>query len=188
MLWAELERRLGFHDRGAHRQLKGVEDMTIRYAGLALMAGVLLAFVAPLFMPGSSLIDPEDQTVFATAQNALGDSAVLAQWMTFLTLISLLLMSLGFLGSLPLASRQGGLGGRLLQFGIVATLIEWSILMVATGMRHFDIHLMHRSNLAIDRVAVGCRYAGSGPGRAASTLRRSHWHSWRKVPTGVQPV
>ena len=148
MLWAELERRLGFHDRGAHRQLKGVEEMTIRYAGLALMAGVLLAFVAPLFMPGYSLIDPVDQTDFATALNALGNSAVLAQWMTFFTLISLLLMSLGFLGILPLASRQGGLGGKLLQFGIVATLIEWSILMVATGMRHFEIHLMQRSNLA----------------------------------------
>lgn len=122
--------------------------MTIRYAGLALMVGVLLAFVAPLFMPGYSLINPVDQTDFPAALQALGDSAILAQWMTFFTLISLLLMSFGFLGILPLASRQGGLGGRLLQFGIIATLIEWSILIAATGMRHFEIHLMQRTNLS----------------------------------------
>ncbi len=122
--------------------------MTIRYAGLALMVGVVLAFVAPLFMPGYTFINPVDQTDFPTALRALGDSAVLAHWMTFFTLISLLLMSFGFLGILPMAVRQGGLGGKLLQFGIIATLIEWSILIIATGMRHFEIHLMQRSNLA----------------------------------------
>jgi hypothetical protein len=115
--------------------------MTIRYAGIALMVGVVLALVAPLFMPGYTLISPVDQTDFPAARDALGDSAVLAQWMTFLTLISLLL-SFGFLGLYPLASRQAGLGGKLLQFGIIATLIEWSILIIATGMRHFEIHLM----------------------------------------------
>ncbi|MXX53307.1 MAG: hypothetical protein F4Z35_05045 [Dehalococcoidia bacterium] len=124
--------------------------MAIRYAGIALMVGVVLAFVAPLFMPGYTFINPVDQTDFPAARDALGDSAVLAQWMTFLTLISLLLMSFGFLGLYPLASRQAGLGGRLLQFGIIATLIEWSILIIATGMRHFEIHLMQRSNMAAD--------------------------------------
>ena len=122
--------------------------MTIRYAGIALMIGVVLAFVAPLFMPGYTFINPVDQTNFTAARDALGDSAVLAQWMTFLTLISLLLMSFGFVGLYPLASRQAGLGGRLLQFGIIATLIEWSILIIATGMRHFEIHLMQRSGMA----------------------------------------
>ena len=124
--------------------------MTIRYAGIALMVGVVLAFVAPLFMPGYTFINPVDQTDFPAALDALGDSAVLAQWMTFFTLISLLLMSFGFLCLYPLASRQAGLGGRLLQFGIIATLIEWSILIIATGMRHFEIHLMQRGRLAAD--------------------------------------
>ena len=114
------------------------------------MVGVVLAFVAPLFMPGYTFINPVDQTDFPAARDALGDSAVLAQWMTFLTLISLLLMSFGFVGLYPLASRQAGLGGRLLQFGIIATLIEWSILIIATGMRHFEIHLMQRSSMAAD--------------------------------------
>ena len=98
-------------------------------------------------MPGFVFIDAVDQTDFAAARDAMGASPVLAQWMTFITLISLLLMSFGLLGLLPLASRQPGLGGKLLQFGIIATLIEWSILIVATGMRHFEIHLMQRGNL-----------------------------------------
>lgn len=124
--------------------------MAIRYAGLTLAVGVVLSFVAPIFMPGFVLISPVDQTDFAAARDALGESPVLAQWMTFITFISLLLMSFGFLGLLPLASRQPGLGGRLLQFGIIATLIEWSILIIAAGMRHFEIHLMQRGNLATD--------------------------------------
>ena len=122
--------------------------MSMRYAGLALVIGVVVAFVAPLFMPGYSLVNAVDQTDFPLALEALGDSPVLAQWMTFFTLISLLLMSFGFLGLYPLASRQAGVAGKLLQFGIIATLVEWSILLVATGMRHMEIHLMQRHNLA----------------------------------------
>jgi hypothetical protein len=123
--------------------------MTIKYAGLALIAGVLLAFVAPLFIPGYSLVTPVDQTDFPAAVDALGDLPILAQWMNFVALISLLLMSVGLLGLYPLASRQAGLGGKLLQFGIIATLIEWSILIIVTGMRHFEIHLMQRSSLEV---------------------------------------
>ena len=124
--------------------------MTIRYAGLALMVGVLIAFVAPLFMPGYTLISRVDQTDYVAARDALGDLPVLAQWMTFFSLVSLLLMSFGFLALYPLASRQAGLGGKILQLGIVATLIEWAILIITTGMRHFEIYLMQRSNLGGD--------------------------------------
>ena len=121
--------------------------MKIRYSGLALIVGVVLAIVAPLFMPGYSFINPVDQTDFPAAVDALGDLPILAQWMNFFALISLLLMSFGLLGLYPLASRQAGLGGKILQFGIIVTLIEWSILIIITGMRHFEIHLMQRSNL-----------------------------------------
>ena len=68
--------------------------------------------------------------------------------MTFITIVSLLLLSFGLLGLFPAASRQGGLGGRLLQFGIIVSLIEWSVLNIASGMRHFVIHLMQRSGLS----------------------------------------
>ena len=121
--------------------------MTVKYAGLALIAGVVLAFVAPIFMPGYALIYPVDQTDFAAAVDALGDSPVLAHWVNFFSLISLLLMTFAFLCLYPLASRQAGLGGKLLQFGIVASIIEWGILTIAVGMRHFVVHLMQRSEL-----------------------------------------
>ena len=120
--------------------------MTVKYAGLALIVGVLVVFVAPLFMPGYTFINSVDQTDFPAALEALGDSPILAQWMNFLSLIALLLMTFGFLRLYPLASQQPGLGGRLLQFGILATIIEWSIGILATGMRHFEIHLMQRAS------------------------------------------
>ena len=57
-------------------------------------------------------------------------------------------MTFGVLGLYPVASRQGGVAGKLLQFGIIVSIIEWGILIIATGMRHFVIHLMQRSDLA----------------------------------------
>ena len=128
--------------------------MTIKYAGCALIVGVLVAFVAPLFMPGYTFINSVDQTDFPKALEALGDAPILAQWMNFLSLIALLLMAFGFLRLYPLASQQPGLGGRLLQFGILATLIEWSIGILATGMRHFEVHLMQRSNIEAGQLAT----------------------------------
>ena len=122
--------------------------MTIKCAGIALIAGVVLAFVAPIFMPGYALIDPVDQTDFAAARDALGGSAVLAHWVNFVSVLSLLLMIFGFLGLYPLASQQGGLWGKILQFGIIASIVEWGILIIAAGMRHFVIHLMQRSEMA----------------------------------------
>ncbi len=121
--------------------------MAIKYAGLALIVGVVLAFVAPIFMPGYALIYPVDQTDFAAARDALGDAPVLAHWVNFISFISLLLMISAFLGLYPLASRQEGIGGKLLRFGLIASIIEWSILIIASGMRHFVIHLMQRSDL-----------------------------------------
>ncbi len=120
--------------------------MAMRYAGLALVVGVLLSFVIPLFVPGYTFINPVDQTDFRAARDALAEMPVLAQWMTFFTLISLALMILGFVGLMPLAIRQRGLGGTLLRFGIIATIIEWSILFLSQGIKHFEIHLLQRSN------------------------------------------
>ena len=124
--------------------------MAIRHAGLALMAGVVLVILAALFLPGNAFVTPLDQTDFVTAWDALGDNAGLAQWMTFITIVSLLLLSFGLLGLYPAASRQGRLCSRLLQFGIIVSLIEWSVLIIAEGMRHFVVHLMQRSGLPDD--------------------------------------
>lgn len=118
-----------------------------RHAGLALMLGVVLAFVGSMFMPGNFLIDTADPVDYASTVEAWAGNAVLAQWMTFITLIAMMLMVFGVLGLYPLASSQEGLAGRLLQFGIIASIIEWSILVIAQGMRHFSIHLLQRDAL-----------------------------------------
>ena len=92
--------------------------MAIKHAGLALIAGMALIILTSMFLPGNAIINPVDQTDFVAARDALGDSAVLAQWMTFFIIVSLLLMSFGLLGLYPVASQQAGFEGRLLQFGI----------------------------------------------------------------------
>ena len=132
--------------------------MAMRYAGLALIVGVLLSFVVPLFVPGYTLINAVDQTDFRAARDALAEMPVLAQWMTFFTLISLVLMIFGFVGLWPLASRQEGMGGKLLQFGIIATIIEWSILFLSQGIKHFEIHLLQRSSMEAEGSALATEF------------------------------
>ena len=132
--------------------------MRIKYAGLALMVGVVLAWIGGLFMPGFTFINPVDQTDFPAARDALGDSAVLAHWMNLIMFTSMLLMIFGFLVLYPVASRQAGVGGRLLQFGIITSVIEWSILIIVAGVRHFEIHLMQRSKLPADGSLSGADF------------------------------
>ncbi len=126
--------------------------MVIRYAGMAFMVGVVLVIVASAFTPGTAIINPVDQTDFEAARDALGDAANLSHWMTFINILALLALSFGALGLYALGGRQAGLGGRLLQFGIITSVIEWGILIIGAGMRHFEIHLMQRANLADESV------------------------------------
>jgi hypothetical protein len=121
------------------------------------MLGIVLAFVGSLFMPGAFLIDTIDPFDYTAAIDAWADNAVLAQWMTFISLIAMLFLIFGVLGLYPLASSQGGLAGRLLQFGIVASVIEWSVMAITHGMRHFSIILLQRGDpghAGIDAAAV----------------------------------
>lgn len=119
--------------------------MTIRYAGIGLIVGVILSFVSSLFFPGSLFINPVDRTDFAEAVNAIAGATTIAHLMTFLSILGLLLMSFGLFGLFPLASRQAGLAGSLLKFGIILSIIEWSILIIGMGMQHFVTHLMQRA-------------------------------------------
>ena len=126
--------------------------MVIRYAGMAFMVGVVLVIVASAFTPGTAIINPVDQTDFEAARDALGDAAIVSHWMTFLNILGLLALAFGALGLYALGGRQAGLGGRLLQFGIIVSVIEWSILIIGAGMRHFEIHLMQRATLPDESV------------------------------------
>ena len=124
--------------------------MEIRHGGLALMIGVVMVILASLFLPGVGIVNPVDQTDFPAALRAMGESPILAHWMTFANVIALLLLSFGALALFPLALRQGGLGGRLLQFGIIISVIEWLVLVIGSGMRHFEVHLLQRASLNDD--------------------------------------
>ena len=80
----------------------------------------------------------------------MGEAPALTHTMSFLTIVAMLLQIFGAVGLFHLASGQGGLGGTLLKFGAVASIIEWSIIILATGMRHFVTHLLQRSANAAD--------------------------------------
>ena len=132
--------------------------MATKYAGFALMAGMVLIIFATMLLPGNVLVGAVDQTDFVAARDALGDAPILAHWMTFLTIVSLLLMSFGLFGLYPAASRQAGLAGRLLQFGIFISVVEWTILIIVAGMRHFVIHLMQRSDLTATEILTAAEF------------------------------
>ncbi len=116
--------------------------MTLKHKGLALMSGVVLATVANLLLPGGPLVSPVDPTDFLAQVTAFGDNAILGHWANFVISAGLLLMAFGILGLYPSASRQEGWAGRLLQFGIVISVIEWTVVFVFGGTRHLVIYLM----------------------------------------------
>ncbi len=114
-----------------------------RSGGMALMIGVALVFVASILYPGGLLIDPVDPTDFVAAIEVMADYPSLSHLLTMLIIIGMVLHAYGSFGLLGL-SRKPGLGDTVLRFGIAVALFEWSIFVVAMGMRHFVIHLMQR--------------------------------------------
>ena len=114
-----------------------------KLGGLALIAGVILLFLASLVFPGGVLLDPVDQTDFPVALEAMADNASLAHLATMLSIIGMFLYAYCALTWLRLP-RQTGLGGSLLRLGVFASLFGWALYAIAMGMRHFSIHLMQR--------------------------------------------
>lgn len=119
--------------------------MAIKYAGIAMMVGIVLSVVASLLYPGNTVIYRVDQTDFPAALEVIGDASTLAHATIFLSILAMLLISFGAYGLFPLATRLGGLTGNLLKFGIIISIIEWSIVIIGLGMRHFVTHLMQRA-------------------------------------------
>ncbi|MYD93528.1 MAG: hypothetical protein F4Y02_07520 [Chloroflexi bacterium] len=112
---------------------------------MSLIVGVILTVVSSLFHPGIALINPVEQTDFPAAVGAMGDAPVLAHLMTLLNVLGMLLMCFGVLALFPLATRQGGLGGTFLRFGIFVSIVEWCSIVVGLGMRHYVAHLAQRA-------------------------------------------
>ena len=122
--------------------------MSIKYAGIAMMVGIVLSVVSTLLYPGNTLVNAVDQTDFPAALEVIADAPTLAHVMIFLSILAMLLISFGAFGLYPLATRLGGLSGTLLKFGIIISIIEWSIVIIGLGMRHFVTHLMQRATSA----------------------------------------
>lgn len=119
--------------------------MTTKLAGIALAVGIVLSVTSSLLFPGGMLINPVDQTDFPEAIRVIGETPTLAHVTIFLSIVAMMLISVGAFGLFPIAARQGGLSGTLLQFGIILSIIEWSIIIIGLGMRHFVTHLMQRA-------------------------------------------
>ena len=119
-----------------------------RQAGLALVAGVVLAMVGSLVFPGGPFVDSVDQTDFEAALVALGDSPRLGHLTSLMVIVGMLLHAYGLLGLLGLTRGQEGLRGPGLRFGILLSLFAWGIFTVAIGKRLMVIHLIQRSDLA----------------------------------------
>ncbi len=119
--------------------------MATKYAGIAMMIGILLSIVASLLYPGNAVVYRVDQTDFPAALEVIGDAPTLTHATIFLSILAMLLISFGAYGLFPLATRLGGLSGTLLKFGIIISIIEWSIVIIGLGMRHFVTHLMQRA-------------------------------------------
>ena len=128
--------------------------MAIKYAGIAMMVGILLSIVASLLYPGNTVVYRVDQTDFPAALEVIGDAPTLAHLTIFLSIVAMLLISFGAYGLFPLASRLGGLGGALLKFGIIISIIEWSIVIIGLGMRHFVTHMMQRAAGSEDQILL----------------------------------
>lgn len=122
--------------------------MAIKYAGIAMMVGIVLSVLSSLLYPGNTVVNAVDQTDFPAALEVIGDTPTLAHVTIFLSILAMLLISFGAFGLFPLAARLDGLTGTLFKFGIIIAIIEWSIVIIGLGMRHFVTHLMQRATNA----------------------------------------
>ena len=116
--------------------------MTINSAaGWSLIIAVVLGLVGSLFVPGGLLIDPADSAAFKEAAGVLGDNAALAQFTTFLFVISVVLYWFG-LHSLNRAFSSGSLMDRVSRFALNIFLVGYAFLVVELSLRHILIHVL----------------------------------------------
>lgn len=110
-------------------------------AGWSLILAVILGLVGALFTPGGLLIDPADSASFAEAAGVLGDNADLAQVMTLLFVISVVLYWFG-LSSLRRAFSGGSVMDRVSGFALSIFLVGYAFLIIELSFRHVLIHVL----------------------------------------------
>ncbi len=110
-------------------------------AGWALIVAVIVGFIASILTPGGLLIDPVDTADFDVAAKVLGDNSEIAQLMTFLLVVSVVLYWYG-LNSLHRAFSGGSLMDRVSRFALNIFLLGYAILIVELGIRHILTHIL----------------------------------------------
>ena len=110
-------------------------------AGWSLIAAVVIGFIGSIFTPGGLLIDPADSATFVEAAGVLGDNAELAQFMTLLFVISVVLYWFG-LHSLNRAFSGGSAMDRVSRFALNFFLVGYAFLIVELSIRHILTHIL----------------------------------------------
>ena len=110
-------------------------------AGWALILAVVIGVIASLLTPGGLIIDPVDSATFAEAAGVLGDNSSMAQAMTFLFVVSVMLYWFG-LHSLHRAFSGSSLTDRVSRFALNIFLLGYAFLIVELSVRHILIHVL----------------------------------------------
>ena len=109
--------------------------------GWSLIIAVIVGIIASLLTPGGLLIDPVDTASFADAAGVLGDNSSMAQAMTFLLVVSVMLYWFG-LHSLHRAFSGNSLMDRVSRFALSIFLIGYAFLVVELSIRHVLTHVL----------------------------------------------
>ena len=110
-------------------------------AGWSLIIAVVIGFIGSLFTPGGLVIDPADAATFSEAAGVLGDNAELAQFVTLLFVLSVVLYWFG-LNSLQRAFSSGSVMDRVSGFALRIFLVGYAFLIVELSVRHILIHVL----------------------------------------------
>ncbi len=110
-------------------------------AGWALIIAVVVGVIASLLTPGGLIIDSVDSAAFSEAAAALGDNSSLAQVMTLLLVLSVLLFWFG-LHSLHRAFSGDAIMERISRFALNLFLLGYAFLIVELSIRHVLTHVL----------------------------------------------
>ncbi len=114
---------------------------TNKVVGWSLVLAVIIGLVASIFTPGGLVIDPADTASFAEAAGALGNNGEIAQFMTLLLVISVLLYWFG-LHSLNRAFSGDSVMDRVSRFSLNVFLVGYAFLVVELSIRHILTHIL----------------------------------------------
>ena len=110
-------------------------------AGWSLVLAVVLGLIGSMLTPGGLIIDPADSASFAEAAGVLGDNAGLAQVVTSIFVISVVLYWFG-LNTLQRAFSGGSVMDRISGFALNIFLVGYAFLIIELSVRHVFIHML----------------------------------------------